>query len=336
ALNTFDQHREGELSSLSALPAPTVAFSATLNPWTPGAVEPDAKYVRVSAPSFTMTVWLARVLPGVGTTQNVGGAAVSGPIPLDTTPPSNLCDLVPMMMCPEPENVGDDDCSDGTCYGYQVGGEQELCLKAGSDKNGKCPPGTIGSGNFQLLELDCPGADCLREALAGGSQCVDVGDTVETKTGNNVGPVFQGLNTRFDIYAGGGPDINDSNYPPDTVVHYDGDGTNDFWHDDYYSYSPPDIVPKDQGGRGVPERRELAVPIGNCTGTSNGSGPVPVVGIGCFFLTKPAGHNGKQMVFGQFIGACKAYGSITSGPPPGGGPTLYKIVLYKDPINQDS
>ncbi len=346
ALNTFNQHRQGELSSLTDLPAPTVEFSQTLNPWTPGAIEPNAKYVRVSAPSFNMTVWLAKVLPGVGDTQAVGGAAVAGPIPLGA-PDDETCDLAPIVMCGTP---GDSDCTDGECYGYKVGSDvyEQHVLK--THAQGYSGDWAIGPGNFQLLDFGS-GGSTVRECLAGECEaCATVGENVTTEPGNKVGPVAQGFNTRFGDYQGG---VSATEYPPDTVTYSNpaptpeswGDppppGASDasyFWYDDYLKRQPDgpfDHTPVSQGGAGVPMRRVLAVPIGNCTGTEEGKGEVEVLGIGCFFMTQPVTHSGNtQEIYGQFVNDCKASGYVGEDPDPAAAP--FDIVLYKDPINPDS
>ena len=49
----------------------------------------------------------------------------------------------------------------------------------------------------------------------GGSVCRNVGENVQTKPGNTVGPASQGLNTRFGIYNG---PVSASDYPPDLVT----------------------------------------------------------------------------------------------------------------------
>jgi hypothetical protein len=60
-------------------------------------------------------------------------------------------------------------------------------------------------GNFAFLRSPAlgPGADALRNALArtNPGTCFTQ-DGVDTQTGQNVGPVHQGLNVRFDIYDG--------------------------------------------------------------------------------------------------------------------------------------
>jgi hypothetical protein len=193
----------------------------------------------------------------------------------------------------------------------------------------------VGPGNFQLIQLDCgPGGDCVREELSGGySGCIE-SDTVTTKPGNTVGPVAQGFNTRFGIYQGG---MSSSEAPPDVVTHNEPG----FWYDDYTDRTengPHDYVPVDDGGTGVKQRRVMAIVFGDCSTSVNGQGEVPVLGLGCFFMTQPTSHAGNtQYVYGQFIEDCEAAGTIEENPPgPGTGPALYKIILYKDPDSTDS
>ncbi|ADE14573.1 conserved hypothetical protein [Nitrosococcus halophilus Nc 4] len=325
ALTTFNMHLEGELADAGLVP--TVEVSETLSPFAPGGINP--RYLRARVNDFPMQVWLAQVLPGIGNTQSVGGSAVAGPIPLGP----KKCDIAPMIICADP---GDTDCSDGNCFGYSMGGEEEQTLKTHS---GNSSDWEVGPGNFQLIELDCgPGGDCVRDALSGEYEGCIEGDSVTTKPGNTVGPVAQGFNTRFGIYQGG---MSSSEAPPDVVTYRDFDSSgNYFWHEGYLSRlqnGPWDYSPQPEG-MGVPQRRILAVPFGNCTGTTDGRGEVEVLGYGCFFMTRPTSHSGNtQEIYGQFIAECKADGSVIEAPPIDDDDfDLYKIVLYKDPDSQDS
>jgi len=191
--------------------------------------------------------------------------------------------------------------------------------------------------------------------MAGGYDgCATTGDVVETEPGNTVGPVVQGLNTRFGIYAGsmGGTQ---SLYPPDVItaqpdpaVTYNSDtdqieqsGTPvvtdadlSYNYDQYMTAlglhafdQPPPI--------GKYLRREVALPIGNCDGTTSGQGQVPVLGFGCFFLLQEAKQKGNEShIFGQFIRDCNTGGM--PGPAPIEGPGPYIIQLYKDPDSPDA
>jgi len=310
---------------------PTVEFSQTLDPFVPGAIEPDARYVRANLNNVPMPSTLIRVLPGIDeNTLAIAGSAVAGP-----SPPlgPEFCNVAPLLMCGDPS---DTDCSDNECFGYTFGDEEGIELKTHS---GNSNDWEVGPGNFQLIQLDCgPGGSCVRDNLAGDyNGCATVGDSVTTKPGNTVGPTAQGFNTRFGIYQGAG--MNPVDYPPDTVTH---SNHGSFWHDNYLDKQQNhdfDFEPIENGGLGVAGRRILAVPIGLCTGTTNGQGQVQVLGMGCFFMTKEASHQGNtQTIYGQLIGECEADGSISEHPPAPGttGSILYKIILYKDPDSRDT
>lgn len=328
AINTFNEHLEGDLVDAGLVPV--IEFSETLVPFSPGAVEPDARYVRARIDNFPMDMWLASVLPNVGNTRSIAGTAVAGPSPpLGSAPDSEVCDIAPILMC----GTDDTDCGDGSCYGYDVNGEEEITLKTHSQSS---EDWEVGPGNFQLIDIGCgSGGACVRDAIAGGySGCATNGDTVPTEPGNTVGPVAQGFNTRFGQYSG---PVSPADYPPDTVT-YSNPGV--FWYDDYQDRQADgnhDYTPVEEGGTGVKRRRVLTVPIGDCTGTTNGQGDITVLGFGCFFMTQPASHAGNtQEIYGQLVGSCDGEGEIPADPGPSTGPVVYKIILYKDPDNFDA
>jgi hypothetical protein len=227
------------------------------------------------------------------------------------------------------------------------------------------PGGTspVGPGNFQLIQLGGSGANIVRDNLAGAySGCASTGDVVQTQTGNEAGPTAQGLNTRFGQYNGPMHGT-ESQYPPDVIVKAQSpaldvvsSGTtntivqgstpitasnNNILYD-YQDYdndlkdpSKYDYQPIEKGGKGAFDRRVLAVPVGNCTGTTNGQGSVPVLGFACFFLLQPVVQKGNDAyVLGQFIGNCDVNGTPASTP--GSGPEPYIIQLYHDPDSGDS
>ena len=78
----------------------------------------------------------------------------------------------------------------------------------------------------------------------------------------------------------------------------------------------------------------MAVPIGDCSTTTNGQGTVDLLEVACFFLTRPAEQNGEQRIYGQLVTGCNAHG--TPGPDPSNGPGPYTIQLYKDPDSGDA
>lgn len=319
----------------------TIEYSSTLPPFTPGSAGP---YVRVTATGFGLPTWLIAIA-GVNRL-SVSASAVAGPSPsIDTA-----CNVAPMVVCGNPAAGA------SGLWGYTVNAPQSLKSAA---------PGSsqIGPGNFQLIQLGGTGADIVRANMAGSyAACTTNGNSVQTQTGNETGPVAQGLNTRFGQYSG---PTSMTQYPPDVITTYQSntltaDSNGNIWQGstqitssninnngtpDVYSYqdytrdesdtSAYTYQPVGSGGPGVYNRRILTVPVGNCSGTSNGSTTVPVIGFACFFLLQPVTHQGNtDYVIGQFVGNCDVNGN--PGPIPGSGPGPYKIQLYHDPASGES
>jgi Flp pilus assembly protein TadG len=307
----------------------TVQYSATLPPFTPGSA--TGPYVRVIATGFTRPTWLV-ALAGIPQI-TVTATAVAGPSPTINT----ACDIVPLLVCGTP-NVAN--------FGYTI--DQPWVLKQSAPGN----PSEVGPGNFQLIQLGGSGANIVRQNLAGTySACASTGSTVQTQTGNETGPTAQGLNTRFGDYTGpmGGTE---SQYPPDVITTQQSPplsvgstgppfpvvGNITFGYQQYQSRlqsgGPYDFAPA-PGGPGVPGRRVLQVPVGNCSGTGNGSTTVPVIGFACFFLLQAETQKGNSSyILGEFEGDCTVNG--TPGPAPTSGPGPYIIQLYHDPGSGDS
>lgn len=316
----------------------TVEFSSTMNPFVAGST--PAAYVRVRAQGFSMPAWFS-VVVGI-TEKTVAASAVAGPSPTI----NQACNIMPMMVC-------GDAAAGPPFFGYTP--NQPEVLKS-STSNGDWD---VGPGNFQLIRLGGGqgGAD-VREAMAGGYDgCMTTGDNIETEPGNTIGPVVQGFNTRFGSYLGP-MNGQQSTYPPDVVVTqpvpplgYDRttdaitqsgmpitDATQiDFNYDDYsaqvesenYDYQPS------PNGIGSFQRREAAVAIGSCDGTTNGQGEVPLLGFGCFFLLQEAEQQGNESyIYGQFLENCRAGGM--PGPAPTSIPGPYIIQLYRDFASTDS
>jgi hypothetical protein len=174
---------------------------------------------------------------------------------------------------------------------------------------------------------------------------------VQTQTGNQTGPTAQGINTRFGDYTGpmGGTE---SQYPPDVLTTQQSpplsvgnsgppwtiQGNITYNYQQYVADSSNPARYQNQPmphGPGVFNRRVLQVPVGNCTGTSNGNTTVPVIGFACFFLLQEEIQKGNSSyIIGQFEGNCTVNG--TPGPAPNSGPGPYIIQLYRDPASGDS
>lgn len=338
-----------------------VEFSTTLNPFVDAA--DGLPYVRVVAQDLELEVWLLQVL-GM-TEKQVRASAVAGPIGLN----ANTCDVLPILACgcdtdglSTPDNPADD-CGpdDGNFFGYVDNGNNDVAalddisvikLAGGSGTD-------VGPGNFRLLRLDGTGGGDLRDALAGvANQCSSIGDdqAADTEPGNKSGPVGQGLNTRLGIYDGPiGPD----EAPSDVVTTYDSDnrlvlegldannrpiinradGTPDV--DGLFDYQDYLNSPEYAGGCLAGEscgRRELVLPIGDCTGTTTGtSQDVHIYSVGCFFLMQDVDVGNDAEVFGQFYSeseGCDAIGTFTSTPADPH--AVFKIVLFRDADSGDS
>ena len=307
-----------------------VEFSATLDPFVAGTAPAD--YVRVTATGLDLPGWFVPVM-GLAE-KRVAASAVAGPSPTL----NKVCNIAPIMAC------GDPDATDGY-YGYAAG---EVTVLKTSANGGDFP---VGPGNFQLVRMDgaAGGAD-IREGLAGSYESCVMADTgvIPTEPGNTIGPVAQGLNTRLGFYSG---PVSPDDYPPDLVrdeispltyvdgvIHYAGAPISDTntlpW--DYTRYIA-DMMESSSWNfyspDGVAQRRVLRLPVGNCDGTVNGQGDVPLLGVLCFFMLQKVSHQGSNAeVFGQFMGAddtCSVPGK--PGPLPGVTPGPYRIQLYKDP-----
>jgi hypothetical protein len=304
----------------------------------------DAKYVRVSVPSYGLTgfFWNFAQIFGAGGlgTKAVAAIATAGPSP--TSP----CDLAPLMVCGDPTQYDPDA---GMFWGFQFGDLQVLKTAAGNSS-------PIGPGNFQLLDFGSGGSQVREDLAGGGNICRDVGQNVQTAPGNKVGPTSQGLNTRFGIYNG---PVSAADYPPDmvttssnpaitydgTVAKYQGQAVTSSNGDltaggsailDYNDWRAS-VAACVAGGtgcesNGVFERRMLKIVVGNGTGKQGGSTSIPVLGFGCYFVVQPMSGGGTDAeIFGQFVQECE--GDNVAGPTPStdSGPQI--IQLYKTYLN---
>jgi len=290
----------------------------------------DDTFVRVVVSNYELDNFFAKVM---SVEKKLSVSAVAGP-----SPSAPAVNVVPMAVC-------EDEAASGS-NGYDTGKLYALKL---ADQN----QSEMGAGNYQLLDFGS-GADTVRDALAGGYEGrVGIGDTVITKPGNTVGPVGQGLNTRFGVYSGGGLDASD--FPSDVYVKEPTkkatlDNNGDVKYDDNsgadgegWAYSDYEAALPctgdadcriDSGGQY--DRRILIVPIVDCSSASGGTSSFTVTALGCFFMLQqaPTSNSGKEAVFGEFLYDCSAYGGTPGQNSNDDGP--YLIVLYEDPDREDS
>ena len=302
----------------------------------------DARFVRVTVADYSLSrfFWDFAQVFGTG---NLGAKAVAA---MATAGPSQTapCNLAPLMVCGD---AGQYDPDNGMFWGYRFGDLEVLKSAAGNEP-------AIGPGNFQLIRLgNNTGADDIRDAMCSGiDQCLTTGEPVQTEPGNTVGPVAQGLNTRFGVYNG---PVSAAACPPDLVTSFT---------TPRMTYAEPDVVHESQlvesssgdlytastalldyndwvdsvancpsgcEANGVFERRLLKIVVGDCNGASGGQTSVPVLGYGCFFLVQTVSQQGSQaQIFGQFVTDCE--GDSVPGPVLDDvGPKI--IQLYKTYIN---
>jgi hypothetical protein len=308
----------------------------------------EPSYVRVSVQNYRLDWFFWGALQAIGN----GGAPVKAVAAIATAGPSPSampCRIEPIMVCGDPSDDPAD--NGGTSYwGYGFGDLEVLKSAAGNEP--------MAEGNFQLLRLDgATGADDLRTALAGGiEKCNVVGDEVPTEPGNTVGPVAQGLNTRFGVYNG--PGMNATDYPPDWVIEFSQPKVtyNDSTSPPQVEYQGVKVEPGANPGdlvagttelhdlnnwledsvacavsgtcEGAYERRMLNIVIGDCTDLSGGQIDVPVLDVGCFYLLQTVAQQGSEaQVFGQFIKECEGDGYAGADPANDVGPNI--IQLYK-------
>ena len=320
-----------------------VTYSATIIPFSPG-TEPAA-YVRVATSAFNLLSGLTAAVGAAGL--STAATAVAGPSPTL----SSACNIAPVVVCGNPA-------AGAPLWGYTAGQLQILKTASGNNNSDY----GVGPGNFQLIRVGGNGANVVRDNMAGGyAACSDSGTSVETQPGNQVGPVAQGANTRFGQYSGS---MSRADFPPDVVTDspapnlsyvcapqggacnikqgarvvttvaeigysYDGNYIPDIQAGNY------DQQPAPNADNGAFLRRELTVPIGDCTTAVNGQGTIPVLGFACFFLLQPVVQQGNQAhMFGEFLTSCNSGG--VPGPAPASGPGPYIIQLYDDSSSPDS
>lgn len=258
----------------------------------PAGVAKKIRFVRVTTPSSPITVTFAAMV--LGSKRDMSATATAG-----MSVPLNLfTGYIPL-------SVIDDDIAvitPGNLYTIR-----------------SAPGNNVSPGNYQILAIDGSGASDDRIGLASGvKNLAGPGSIVSTKPGVSAGAVRQGINTRFDDYAGG---LDPANYPPDTNIQ---EGIT------YAQYS--NGVPADAPAHpGVPGRRVVLIPIVKESEYDNGRDTVRIDRFGAFFLrSKASGGNGGD-IQAEYIGEAVNVGVGGYDPnlPGNAGPPITKPVLYK-------
>jgi len=317
-----------------------IEFSATSSPFRSGTT--PAKYVRIRLKDVSSEVSLARIL---GISELAASAsAVAGP----SAPLATLCSILPVAVCGKLDEPN---------KGFEIGRLYVLKYKNKTEEG-------VNFGDFHLLKPDVSqDSDIgLRQNFAGGfGSCVIISNDgpsparVAIKRGSNTGPVAQGINTRFNVHQ---QQLKPAAYPPDVLIgepapelkvnkegliaqgstvitlgsQVTGRNRADYLTRLAQGPSGYDIAPLPSPGGGALLRREVAVPIADCSPPIKES--LPIIGAGCFFLPQKmaAGANAAALI-GEFIPDCEAAGRPGSTPGTGG---PYVIQLFRDTSSQDS
>ncbi len=258
-------------------------------------------YVRVVVNNMNLKNYFMQLFTD---TKQISASAVAGPSAAATM----ACNVTPLTVCAL-------DTTDHQNGGFADGDEMVIEVASIHDE--------IEPGSFRLMDFDnevegLSGSQKnahLREMLAGSYKgCAMIGGTISTKLKDSVGFVGQGLNTRFsdnEVVLG--------DYAPDLNT------TENITHAEY----------KASVNNG---RRMLLMPMIDCDNPiDSGKSEFPVTALGCFFMKNRAetSDSGNERLDGEFVtDGCEAANSYNNGQSSKHGP--YRIVLYKDPFNEDS
>jgi Flp pilus assembly protein TadG len=283
-------------------------YSRTLNPWgTFDAATDSFAYVRVTSNGMlNVTPMLIQVTNQFTDDLAVPAVSTAGPV-------GNNCELVPLVICPKAG--APTGCDESGCNGIPF--HTKVCLKGGTEaaKDGSCQDPSLPTGNFGLLRFDgFAGGNDIKNLLAGTVNTCSNNPTWEN--GNKVGPVSQGIETRFE---------NDL-----VQTEYKGDMPYGGYQPQYASETNAQLA-KIPVPDGIANNRIVAVPVvDDCTTT-----PINIVAASCFLMTEKPTHTGTaNEIVGELTGACPGPGTFDPTNPVLFGP--YKIVLFKSNGSSDS
>ncbi|MGZ8162558.1 MAG: TadE/TadG family type IV pilus assembly protein [Methylobacter sp.] len=328
-------------------------WSGWITPWT-GTQKPKFLTASYNDNTDTFSTWFMSVLNLNNFTLSAIATAAAHPI--------ESCNNWPVMMCTSGSPL-DTDCKfnpDGTdngdvngqCFGYPM--YSKVCIKQGSGANTECD--SLLGGHFMLVSLPGypPGNDVIRELLAGLPVACLGGNTINNQTGNAVGPVSQGINTRFSW--ANAANLDNNIYPPDHVTMNLPVTNSEITSPGSSSpLFPATLTPTTSGFKqyefinsnqtsytgGIystssepvnsrrDNRRIVSVPVADCsTGDPGSSGSYDKLGYACMFLNKPAEGTGlTQSIFAEIIGDCSGEGKFNDQVQT----DSFDFVLYQSP-----
>lgn len=293
-------------------------YSRNLNPFDP--TSSPAAFVRVSTDALAVKPIYIQILSAFRDPVEVYSISTAGLT-------GQNCKLVPLVICPMKDEYGEPiiGCDESGCNGIPY--DTRVCLKGGTEaaRSGTCQDASLPNGNFGLLRFEgMSGKDDIRELLAGSVDiCVN---SATWENGNAVGPVSQGIGTRFEtdkvtaefIPGVGGIDDQTAGNPTNLYKDY---------YDPIYSNDGPW-----DNADGTARFRVVQVPLAeDCDSETlvwNGRAA-------CFFMNQEAVQTGTgNEIYGELTGSCPAEGNANPVNPVFYGPT--KVVLYKTDGSNDS
>lgn len=250
----------------------------------------NIRFVKVTTPTLPVGVSFAVFV--LGTSQNMTATATAG----KSVPLNVICPWLPAFVLDIPGSP----IMPGNTYTFR--------LEPGDD---------VSPGNYQLLAPIQSGGSGDREGMANGvNWCISTGQEVKTKPGVTSGAVRQGINSRFDDYAGG---LDPATSPPDTNI------AENITHEQYIKK----LVVKAPSNPGVTDRRIVFIPIATAL-PGEGRDTIVVDRFGVFFLqTKIGGGNGGELK-AEYITTTAFAGNSTFVPGAGATNSNMTVpVLYK-------
>jgi len=278
-----------------SFPRANVEFAVNLNgPYmsegSAAASPTNIRFVRVTTPTESVGISFASFV--LGSSRDMSATATAGySVPLNV-----ICPWLPAFVLDDPANP----ITEGNTYTFRLE-----------------PGDQISPGNYQLLAPIQSGGSGDREGMANGvNWCISVGTEVQTKPGVTSGAVRQGINSRFDDYAGG---LDPALSPPDTNIAE---------NITYVQYRDQTVV-RAPRNVGVAGRRVVFIPIASAP-PGEGRDTVVVSRFGVFFLqTSIGGGNGGELR-AEYITDTAFAGNSSFDPGAGAvNDNLAVPVLYK-------
>lgn len=344
----------------------TMEFSHRPDPFIPVSDE-DADYVRVTVTDVQLNNFFAQIL---GFDKRISASAVAGP---STSTPQCSTDLLPMMVCAADLNEENFGYPLNKMMAMKISSDQNSPIGPGNfqlirlgDNTGAADIRNAMAGESDSDEYcfgyNGPNATEQVETEPGNT-VGPVAQGLNTRMGRWQGPVNSTDHPQdHDTCVGAPLDVDENS----NILAEDGtpitipDGTADYhaymdthypqyYHNGLYNsiegHSCPayadgsDVFePNSQASSpGMEKRREFSIVVADCgTGANNGQNSMPFVGFACFYLMQEVVQKGNDaFVIGEFLGDCtNDAGGVSETPNSGAGP--YRIVLYHDPVSEDS